>query len=222
MRRTLPRRANLRSPFPDRVKRGARPYMASSAVVACTVMRQAMPGLRDGRRRRGQRRRVPPACVLWSESDGIVDLETLPAPFDDTSDAWGINKSGRTVGRSCDVDGNCHAVLWQNDAIRDLNELGHEDVLVAAFEHRRPRPDHRPGVRRRDRHFRRLRRDADAAIGTSRDGPHHHTPEPEWSGRHSGSACGCGPRVARRYSATGVSWADTACQRPSRSRHTVV
>jgi probable HAF family extracellular repeat protein len=61
-------------------------------------------------------------------------LETLPAPFDDTSDACGINKWKRTVGRSCDVDGNCHAVLWQNGAIRDLNELGHADVLVAAFD----------------------------------------------------------------------------------------
>ncbi len=76
-----------------------------------------------------------PHALYWSESSGIVDLGTLPSPFDDNSDAWGINNQGQAVGRSCDVDGNCHASLWQDGAMTDLDELvGHEDVLIAAFD----------------------------------------------------------------------------------------
>jgi probable HAF family extracellular repeat protein len=39
------------------------------------------------------------------------------------------------VGSSCDVDGNCHAFLWQDGVMSDLNELaGSEDVLIAAYD----------------------------------------------------------------------------------------
>jgi probable HAF family extracellular repeat protein len=75
-----------------------------------------------------------PHAFLWTESGGIVDLGTLPLPFNDNSDAWGINNWGQAVGRSCDADGNCHAFLWQDGAMRDLNELGNEDGLIAAFD----------------------------------------------------------------------------------------
>jgi probable HAF family extracellular repeat protein len=75
-----------------------------------------------------------PHAFLWTEENGIRDLGTLPAPFDDNSDAWGINNSDQVVGRSCDVDGNCHAFLWEDGVMRDLNEPGTDDVLIAAFD----------------------------------------------------------------------------------------
>ena len=76
-----------------------------------------------------------PHAFLWTESDGIEDLGTLPAPLDDNSDAWGLNKRRQLVGSSCDVDGNCHAFLWQDGAMTDLNELvDSDDVLIAAYD----------------------------------------------------------------------------------------
>ena len=76
-----------------------------------------------------------PHAFLWTESDGIADLGTLPAPLDDNSDAWGINKHRQVVGSSCDLDGNCHAYLWQDGAMADLNELvDSDDVLIAAYD----------------------------------------------------------------------------------------
>jgi probable HAF family extracellular repeat protein len=76
-----------------------------------------------------------PHAFLWTEGDGIDDLGTLAAPLDDNSDAWGINKRRQVVGSSCDVDGNCHAFLWQDGVMSDLNELaGSEDVLIAAYD----------------------------------------------------------------------------------------
>ena len=38
-----------------------------------------------------------PHAFLWTKDDGIRDLGTLPAPFDDNSDAWGINQWGRRL-----------------------------------------------------------------------------------------------------------------------------
>lgn len=81
-----------------------------------------------------------PHAFLWTKDDGIRDLGTLPAPFDDNSDAWGINQWGQAVGRSCDLDGNCHAFLWQDGAMTDLNclvdpgDCAPEDTLIAAFD----------------------------------------------------------------------------------------
>jgi probable HAF family extracellular repeat protein len=81
-----------------------------------------------------------PHAFYWTEEAGIVDLETLPAPFHDNSDAWGINRRGQAVGRSCDAVGNCHAFLWENDAMVDLNclvdpdDCTPEDILIAAFD----------------------------------------------------------------------------------------
>jgi probable HAF family extracellular repeat protein len=81
-----------------------------------------------------------PHAFYWTKEGGIRDLDTLPAPFDDNSDAWGINSWGQAVGRSCDADGNCHAFLWENDAMVDLNcvvdpaDCTPEDILIAAFD----------------------------------------------------------------------------------------
>ena len=76
-----------------------------------------------------------PHAFLWTKSDGIEDLGTLPSPLDDNSDAWGINKRRQVVGSSCDVDGNCHAFLWQGGAMTDLNQLvDSEDELIAAYD----------------------------------------------------------------------------------------
>ena len=76
-----------------------------------------------------------PHAFLWTERGGIDDLGTLAAPLDDNSDAWGVNKRRQVVGSSCDVDGNCHAYLWQDGAMRDLNELvDSDDVLIAAYD----------------------------------------------------------------------------------------
>jgi probable HAF family extracellular repeat protein len=78
-----------------------------------------------------------PHAFLWTESDGIEDLGTLPAPLNDNSDAWGINERRQVVGSSCDVDGNCHAFLWQDGAMRDLNQLVDsvdQDVLIAVYD----------------------------------------------------------------------------------------
>jgi probable HAF family extracellular repeat protein len=69
-----------------------------------------------------------PHAFLWTKQGGIRDLETLPAPFDDTSEAWGINNSDQVVGRSCDVDGNCHAFLWQDGKMTGLTEMASGDA----------------------------------------------------------------------------------------------
>jgi probable HAF family extracellular repeat protein len=76
-----------------------------------------------------------PHAFLWTESNGIDDLGTLPAPLNDNSDAWGINKRRQAVGSSCDVDGNCHAYVWQDGAMTDLNDLVDSDLdLIAAYD----------------------------------------------------------------------------------------
>jgi probable HAF family extracellular repeat protein len=54
----------------------------------------------------------------------MTDLGTLPD--DVSSSAWGINDRGQVVGQSCDQQGNCRAVLWQNGTITDLNAITHK------------------------------------------------------------------------------------------------
>ena len=125
-----------------------------------------------------------PHAFLWTADDGIRDLGTLPAPFDDNSDAWGINRWGQVVGRSCDADGNCHAFLWQDGAMRDLN-VPHapRGRPTRSLPHQRLRPDHRPSVRRRGGRVRRLPGDtgprvsAAGRVHTSREA----IGEPEWT-----------------------------------------
>lgn len=61
-------------------------------------------------------------AFLWTRRDGIQDLGTLPG--DVSSEAHGINDRGQVVGVSCDADGGCRAVLWEDGVIKDLNTLG--------------------------------------------------------------------------------------------------
>jgi len=58
---------------------------------------------------------------VWDKHSGMKDLGTMPGDYSSSGD--GINNLGQIVGGSCDADGNCRAVLWQNGAITDLNTL---------------------------------------------------------------------------------------------------
>jgi len=61
-------------------------------------------------------------AFLWTEAAGMVDLKTLPGDF--ASLALGINEQSLVVGASISADFNAlTAVLWQNGAITDLNQL---------------------------------------------------------------------------------------------------
>jgi probable HAF family extracellular repeat protein len=62
-----------------------------------------------------------PHAFLWTKRGGIKDLGTLE---DDVfSQAYGINFRGQVVGRSCDVDFNCRAFLWENGKMAELKTL---------------------------------------------------------------------------------------------------
>jgi probable HAF family extracellular repeat protein len=69
-------------------------------------------------------------AFLWTRRGGMQDLGTLPAPFDATSQALGINERGDIVGTSCDPDFNCRAVLWHDGAVVDLNSIAATDGAV--------------------------------------------------------------------------------------------
>jgi probable HAF family extracellular repeat protein len=60
-------------------------------------------------------------AFLWTKDSGIRDLGTLPGDF--SSLLFGINNKGQAAGFSCDINGNCRAVLWQNGEMTDLNTL---------------------------------------------------------------------------------------------------
>jgi probable HAF family extracellular repeat protein len=51
----------------------------------------------------------------------MQDLGTLPG--DSSSFGSSINNSGQIVGQSCDTNNQCHAFLWQNGKMTDLNTL---------------------------------------------------------------------------------------------------
>ena len=58
-------------------------------------------------------------AFVWTRSEGIRDLGTLPDHT--TALALGINDNGQIVGTSCPVQGACHAFLFENGVMRDLN-----------------------------------------------------------------------------------------------------
>jgi probable HAF family extracellular repeat protein len=59
-------------------------------------------------------------AFVWTRSEGIRDLGTL-YPDHATALALGINDKGQIVGTSCPVQGSCHAFLYENGEMRDLN-----------------------------------------------------------------------------------------------------
>jgi probable HAF family extracellular repeat protein len=62
-----------------------------------------------------------------------IDLGTLPG--DSTSQGLGINNRGQVVGLSCGAgSGGCHAFLWQQGVMLDLDKHapGHAGVLTDA------------------------------------------------------------------------------------------
>jgi probable HAF family extracellular repeat protein len=62
-------------------------------------------------------------AVMWDKGQ-VVDLGTLPAPFDARSMATAVNDSNQVAGVSYDADGNSHAFVWANGVMRDLGTLG--------------------------------------------------------------------------------------------------
>ena len=72
-----------------------------------------------------------PHAFRWTRQGGIKDLQLLEGH--DFSQAFGINRRGQIVGRSCGASG-CRAVLWENGKLKDLNDLigRYDDVLTAA------------------------------------------------------------------------------------------
>lgn len=59
-------------------------------------------------------------AFMWKRGR-LTDLATLPG--DSFSAAYSVNDRDQIVGLSCDLSGSCRAVLWQDDAITDLNTL---------------------------------------------------------------------------------------------------
>lgn len=72
---------------------------------------------------------------LWSPSGRVVDLGTLPAPFDYWSIALDINKNGEVVGYSCSsTPGGIHAFSWTpSGGMKDLGTLGGNNSMAYAI-----------------------------------------------------------------------------------------
>lgn len=56
----------------------------------------------------------------WTQRGGIENLHTLNGHL--TSQATGINARGQIVGLSCPAAGRCHAFLWEDGVMIDLND----------------------------------------------------------------------------------------------------
>lgn len=63
-------------------------------------------------------------AFIWTRRDGIKLLRPLQNLGHVSSEAWGINERRQVVGISCDAAGlDCRAVIWENGAVKDLNDL---------------------------------------------------------------------------------------------------
>jgi probable HAF family extracellular repeat protein len=74
-------------------------------------------------------------AFIWTRKDGIRPLDPLPLADHVFSQANGINERRQVVGISCTIDGACLAVLWENGARKNLNDLvapGFNGVLLNA------------------------------------------------------------------------------------------
>ena len=73
-----------------------------------------------------------PLPFRWTAESGIEPLDLLPGHV--TGQATGINSWGQIVGQSCDPADECRAVLWNDGAVEDLNELApqNDDLLTTA------------------------------------------------------------------------------------------
>jgi probable HAF family extracellular repeat protein len=60
-------------------------------------------------------------AFLWTKDNGLRDLGTLSG--DVLSLANSINEQGQVVGESCDQNGNCRGILWQDGVMTDINSL---------------------------------------------------------------------------------------------------
>lgn len=62
-----------------------------------------------------------PRAALWTPSGVLHNLRTLPGYANSLAD--GVNDHGQVVGDSCPASGLCHAFVWQNGTMYDLNQL---------------------------------------------------------------------------------------------------
>jgi len=74
-------------------------------------------------------------AFIWTRKGGIKRIDPLPLPGQVYSQANAINERGQVVGISCTVDGACLAFFWENEVIRNLNDLiapGFNGVIINA------------------------------------------------------------------------------------------
>ena len=71
-------------------------------------------------------------AFFWTKESGTIDLGTLKKDGPNAvSEATGMNNEGQVVGLSCEAGfANCHAVLWQDGHIVDLNKLIPQDASL--------------------------------------------------------------------------------------------
>lgn len=58
---------------------------------------------------------------IWTQKDGIKQIDPLAGHV--FSQANSINERGQVVGSSCDADGACQGFLWQDNVLKNLNDL---------------------------------------------------------------------------------------------------
>jgi probable HAF family extracellular repeat protein len=71
-------------------------------------------------------------AFIWMRKTGMKEIDPLPGHV--FSQATGLNERGQVVGSSCDASGACLGFLWQNDVLKNLNDLvpGFSGVIINA------------------------------------------------------------------------------------------